>query len=159
MESKGKNNLKLFCKSDILVYAFIIVAIALLFLFFIIIPARVENRKTTGILVEQNGKTVFTYTFSGYTFDVSKAFSDYVEITKTNNTHTVTVFSNENKTEYNVISIDNTNKTVKMSDTNCRSGQCTYMHALSNGGIIYCAPRALKISLVGNGGFTPAVTG
>lgn len=155
---KRLKNSKPFCKSDIIIYAFIALVIALLFLFFIIIPARAEKNSSTGFIIEQNKNTILTYAYKDQTFKIEQDFIDYVKIEKNESGFTITIYSNDEHTEYNIISVDNTTKTVKMADTNCRSELCKYMHASDNG-IIYCAPRALKISLIGSSGFTPAVTG
>ena len=159
MEVKQSKNFKPFCKSDILVYALLLVTIAILFLVFIIVPAFADKNQSIGFTIQQNGKTLLTYTYSDKKIDLSKEYLDLIKVEQTQNGFTITIYSDKEQTEYNILSVDNDSHTVKMADTNCRSKQCEYMHGISERGIIYCAPRALKISASEGGKFTPAVTG
>ena len=159
MEVKQSKNFKSFCKSDIFVYALLLMAISLLFLFFIIIPAFADENQSVGFVVEQDGKTLLTYTYSNKKIDVEKEFLSSVKVEQTQNGFTITIYSDKEQTEYNILSVDNNSHTVKMANTNCRSKQCAYMHGISERGVIYCAPRALKISAIEGGRFTPAITG
>ena len=143
---------------DVFIYVFLVVIIFLLFLFFIIIPTK-KNDESLGFIVELNGKIIITYSYTLGELTIDDSISEFVQKNETDNGFILTLYNTKDKKEYNVLSVDNTEKSVKMIESTCRSKQCTYLHEIKNSGIIYCAPRNLKISPIGGSGFIPPIAG
>ena len=140
--------------SDIFVYCALILALALLFLFFVILPASSVS-KGFNLFIDGNKVDVYYYG----TDKVEICNDNYLDlITYDKSTNQITVFVDGDKTHFNVITVDNANKTAKITDANCsQSKDCVSTPTL--GVAIVCAPHKLKITPIGDDGFTPPVTG
>jgi hypothetical protein len=160
MSVKNLKNSKPFHFNDIFVYIATIVVVLGLFLGFIIIPnSNANNSVSNGFLVEHNGKTIITYIYGSNEFKIDPLFEGEIEKQATEKGYTLTIYLNKTKNGFNKLFINEEQKTIKMMDSDCKSKQCTYLHEVSNNGIIYCAPRMLKISPLGGSGFIPPVVG
>lgn len=151
-----KENLKLFKPIDILIYALLIIGVFSLFLFFVILPA---NSSNNGFTVTINGKTIFNYHYGAYTVDlVDYEMADHIVYDK--QASTITVYVDDDKQDFNVIKIDEANKTAKVIDANCSiSKDCVYTPSIKNGSAIVCAPHKLKIVALGDKAIRPPTTG
>lgn len=147
---------KLFKKSDVLVYALVIVCVFFLFLFFVIIPSSSQQR---GFSIWVEGNKVAEYYYEGQSLSINdRNFEDkiYFDSEKL----TITVYYDQAKTQYNVISIDHANKSAKISEANCSvSKDCVYTPSLNGDSAIVCAPHKLKITSLGDLEKTSPVTG
>lgn len=147
---------KPFKRFDILIYTFVILLISILFLFFVILPNK-ENIK--GFKVTVDNELVLTYIF-GKEIDIPNEHKEMVEITTNDGYSYIKVFTDNNKTEYNVISINLENKEVKITEANCSSSHdCTLFPPLKNGGSIICLPHKLKLLSLEKGFSDPVVGG
>ncbi len=151
---------KLFHFGDIFVYISTALIISILFLVFFILPNCNSSGKTAnGFKVENDGKTIITHIYGTDEFTIDQNFSNLTKIQATDYGHLVTIYTNLDKTEFNVLKVNDKDKTVKMERSNCRSKQCTYLHEIDDNGIIYCAPRSLKITPINGSGFIPPIAG
>ncbi len=151
-----KENLKLFKPIDLLVYALLIIGVFSLFLFFVILPA---SSSSDGFTVTINGKTIFNYHYGSYTVDlVDYKMADHIVYDKQKST--ITIYLDDNKQDFNLIEIDEANKTAKVIDANCSlSKDCVYTPSIKNGSAIVCAPHKLKIVALGDKAIRPPTTG
>lgn len=150
------HNSKLFYKKDIIAYFLLALFIVFLVLFFILLPS---SKQSNGFCVKKDGQVVLFFADNkvqiqtGYEGFVEQEVLDYSTIK-------VIVYSSLEKTGYNVILFDAINKTAKVIESTCsHSKDCCYSPAISNNGIIYCAPHGLSIEPIGSSNFTPPVTG
>lgn len=151
---------KPFYLKDIAVYSAVAIIVLILFMAFVIIPRiNASTNGTAGFSVEVDGKTVVTHDYTSHDFVIDKDFLDLVEIEDCTEGYLVTIYLSQEKDGFNQLLVNKTEKTVKMLDSDCRSKQCTYLHEVSDNGIIYCAPRKLKITPTSGSGFIPPVTG
>lgn len=158
MDTERLKNSKPFCFWDTAVYISIGLLVFVLFLAFVILP-RTNKTVNIGFMIEIGGKTAVTYEYGSDTFNVEQDYLSIIETAKSDNGYTLTVYTSSNKLGFNKIFIDETNKTVKMVESDCKSKQCTYLHEINGSGIIYCAPRQLKITPLGGSGFLPPIAG
>ena len=158
MDFKRLKNGKPFSLWDTAVYLTVIFIIFLLFLFFIIIP-KVSANESQGFIVQLNGKIVVTYRYADNDFEIDSSVAKLIKTTKTEKGYFLTIYTDLNKVHYNTLFINKESKTVKMDSSDCRSKQCVYLHEIGSDGVIYCAPRSLKISPLGSNGFIPPVAG
>lgn len=144
---------KPFTAWDIPVYAFTLVTVFLLLLFFVILPPTTDNE---GFSVFVNGEKIidFDYSKSQIVYQ-NTGFDGTIEFDQTS--CTITVSQGES---FNVIQFDSQNKTAKVKDANCSVGKdCVYTPALKNDSAIVCAPHKLKITALGESLSYPPVTG
>ena len=147
---------KPFEKSDIFIYSALAIAIAILFVLFVIVPA---IKPTNGFAVYKDGQTVLTYSLDEKKLEVLPEFISLVDVKENENGITITIYDNADKLGYNVIFIDKKSNTAKVTKSNCSSSkECVHSPAISNTGAIYCAPRGIKISPI-SGDFLPPIVG
>lgn len=149
---------KFFYLRDVFVYLFLAVFVFILFLCFVIIPSS-NNDKSNGFIVEYDGKTIITHYYGTEDFDIDVSFINLVDTTKTETGFHLTIYTSTNRDGYNLLAVNESEKSIKMLDSDCRSKQCTYLHEIGSNGIIYCAPRLLKISPINGSGNIPPITG
>lgn len=129
--------------NDIFVYLIIVVLIFSLFFCLIILP---KSTTSNGFLVYKNQDKVLTYLHSQNTVIVEDDFLSLVQIEKGQNSTTIKIYHDKNKDKYNVIVFDHQSKKAKMQQSTCsQSKDCTFLPAIDNSGMIYCAPHDLKI--------------
>ena len=135
------NNLKdrkIFLKKDIFVYIALLVLIALLFLVFIILPKAITSN---GFAVYVEDDCVIKYTYDNQKIEIASDWQDKVVVSD----NKITIYFSES--EYNEITINFSEKSVKMTDSTCsKTRDCVYEPKITNSGIIYCAPHKLKIT-------------
>ncbi len=142
---------KAFVKRDIFVYIFLVVLIASLFLFLIVF----NKDSSLGFKVSIDNKTILTHVY-GEDFNIDENYLDDIKIERTDDGYLIKISS---KDGYNILLVNEQNKSVKMQDSDCPSKNCVYMNAITNAGAIYCAPRAIKISPLADTEFIPPITG
>lgn len=146
---------KLFYTRDLFAYAFVALFVAFLIIVFVVLPS---NKQANGFCVKKDGQVVFYFTNN--TVKIQNDYDDLIETVGIQNGVEVTIYTDSNKTNFNVILFDLSNKTAKVTKSTCsHSKDCCYSPAISNSGIIYCAPHGLSIEPIASGGFTPPVTG
>lgn len=136
---------------DILLYVISFIVI-LTFLLGFAFP---KKDVSAGFKVELNGKTVLYYYFESQKVEITEGYSSLVEIIE----DCITVYTDAEKTEYNVLKIDKVNNSVSVSGSNCSTRQdCVHTAPVNkNGGVIICMPHKLKILPI-NAGYVPPVT-
>ena len=91
---------------------------------------------------------------------MEKDFSDFVLLTETDDGYTLTIYTSNDKTGFNVIFINTKESSVKIIESTCSvSKDCVYSPAISNSGAIYCAPHGIKIIPNGTSGNIPPIVG
>lgn len=153
---KGLNNIKSsnkpFAIFDVAIY--LLLAITVLALIFSINAC--NNSDSNGFNVFIDDQKVLTYIYGDETPSFFNDSNDYIVFDSDKST--ITVFLDEKRSEFNVISFDNADKTVQMSNSTCSSSKdCVSMPKISTNGAIYCAPHKLKISPVINQKSDPVV--
>lgn len=141
--------------NDIFLYSFILMLCLALFLFFI--PR--SSASSDGFKIIWDGKTVFSLSYADNSYNVDDSFP--YELLVDTEKSTVTIFFSEDKSEYNLLSYDLSEKSVKVVESSCSdTKECTRIPAVKNdNGAIYCTPHKIKIvSLSYKQGDTP-VTG
>ncbi|MDE7082436.1 MAG: NusG domain II-containing protein [Clostridia bacterium] len=124
---------------DLIIYGAIAVIVAVLF---IVIFVTKDESPLTGVRVFVEGQTVFEYEFNGEPMYSETVKAEHVK--EDDSGLTVTVNSSDGGV--NVIYIDKSAKTVKVTEANCNGKQCVYFHAIDdNNKLIYCSPHGLRI--------------
>ncbi len=131
---------------DLLIYSLTIILIVLLFVFLVILP---KNVNSTGFEVFVNGKVAFSFDYAKYSYQIDGEFNSMVEVENEENGFSFKLYSDKEKTHFNVIFVNTTNKSVKMTDSNCFSKDCVYSPAISDKGVILCAPHGMKVVPIG----------
>ena len=145
----------LFYKKDIFLYLFVCVFVLALFFGFVFFA---DASTPDGFKAIKGGQTVFSFNFDKNDLTVSQDFTNLVKVENSQNLITVTVYTDDKYTDYNVVEIDKVNLTAKVTDSTCSiSKDCVRSPKIKGNGAIYCAPHDLKI--VGLGGFVPPVSG
>ncbi|MCD8309387.1 MAG: NusG domain II-containing protein [Clostridia bacterium] len=132
---------KFFKVWDIIIYAVLAVVIVALFLSVFLTS---DNSPLSGINVYYNNEVVFTYAFDDNKYEILSESNISVE--EDDNSLTV-YFTTDGGDGHNTIYIDTSNKTVKVTESDCSNRKdCVYMSAISdNSGLIVCTPHRLKI--------------
>lgn len=149
---KKANRPPFFAARDTFIYAFVIVLVFVLFLCFVILPKKSEAK---GFLITIDGKEAFSLEYSRpESYSLSPEFSEFIEVSLSENTVTIKGFSEENAV--NVLTFDREKRTVKMTYSNCsHSSPCVSFPAISGSGSIICAPRKIVVKPTG-GKFSPS---
>ena len=149
------SNSKLFHLRDLIAYLSVAFFITCLIVSFIILPS---SNPSNGFCVKKDGQPVIYFTQNKV--QIQSGFDGLVEEEKCDDGIKVTIYSNLSRTGYNVILFNTAKKTAKVIESTCsHSKDCCYSPAISNSGIIYCAPHGLSIEPIGAGSFSPPVTG
>lgn len=149
--------LKAFEINDVFLYVFLLVVVSVLFILFVFS----QNKNTPdGFTITVNGKSACTFTCLDNNLTINEEFKSLITFIETENGVTLTVFTDESKSGYNVIFIDTFNQTAKVTESTCSiSKDCVYSPAISRDGAIFCAPHGLKITPNGASGTIPPITG
>ncbi len=147
-------NKKPFEKGDILIYISLLFAIVFLFLFLVIIPKKNEG---AGFKVFYKDELVVSVGY-GTPPQISSGWENMVEYNQSQNT--LTVYFNQDKSDFNRLYINAKEKWIKMQESTCSpSKDCVHSPQISSSGMIYCAPHQLKIVPNVNGGKAPPTVG
>ncbi len=142
---------KIFVKRDIFVYVSIAVLVLGLFISLLVF----NNKDADGFKVELNGQTVLTHVY-GKEFKVEKDFLSKVTVSNDGEHFTVKITSADG---YNILFVNESDKSVKMQESDCPSQNCVHMQEIKNAGAIFCAPRQLKITPLFDNEFVPPSVG
>ena len=146
---------KPFMFNDLFVYAVALIVVLVLFLIFIVFPAKSSSN---GFTVYKDGQTVLTFTYRDKKLDVKSGFTVFSK--QTEKGVLITVYTSNEKSGYNIIFADTVNNTAKVVESTCSTSKdCTHIPAVSNKGAIFCAPHGLKIVPTGGSGRTDPITG
>ena len=155
LAEKIKNS-KPFSKWDAIV--FIAAAFVVAVLFIAIIPARADESPGFKVLLGQT--EIYSYRYGGQHI-INERYADRIQISDENDgTFTVKIFTDTDKTEFNLLAVNDGERWVKVKDSNCSARRdCVYFPPLdSEAGSIICVPHDLKILPLGNA-YVPPVTG
>ena len=125
---------------DVAVYLAVLTLAAAIF--FALIPFK-NAGEIAGFNFYFNNELVAEYSFSGGEFTVKSGFEERFARSEDGS---IIFYADADKTEYNVIIIDDETKTAKVTDANCTGRDCTTQTAGKGGGFIFCAPHNLKIT-------------
>lgn len=151
------DKIRAFRIADVLVYSAVALLVFLLFLSFVILP---NTSDYNGFKIIADGKEIFTLKFKDGTYE-QKDFSGQIEVLPQENGELIiTVFTNAEKSEYNVLLVSLTEKTVKVTESNCSiKKDCVHSPKIDGAGkMIACMPHGLKIVALG-GDYLPVTTG
>ena len=157
-KTRERNGIKIkpFRPMDLIVYAVVLVLVLFLFFYFVIIP-KTDNIK--GFMVKLDGQKILTFEFDkGIT--ETQDFSGKLEIVNTKDQTLITIYTNLELTEFNVIAVSLIDKTVEVLESNCSVRKdCVHSPKINqNGGMIACMPHGLKILSLGSD-YIPLSTG
>ena len=123
---------------DFIIYGVILAIVAITF---IVVFTTRNDDPLTGVKVYVNAEEVFTYEFGG---EPVYSESDTVTVEEDNKGITVTIRTANDG--LNIVYINKSAKTVKMTEANCKGKQCVYFPEMSkNTNFIYCSPHGVKI--------------
>ncbi len=123
----------------------LIIGLFCLFVFFS------PSRQVSGFEVLVDDKLVLSYYYSGEEVIIEESWKDSVIV----NENLIKIYFNSEKTEYNVIKIDN-NSQASVVETSCKKQECLHFPPLKNNdGIIICLPHSFVLqSIIQDGGVT-----
>ena len=159
MKRKNQSELKsakMFEFNDVFIYSAILLVVLILFFSFVIFPAKATG---VGFEVFKGEKVALTYYSDSKSVKISPEFQNLIAIEEKETQIDVTIFVDESKTSFNVITFSKEKGDAKITKSTCHSKDCTLFPAVKNSGVIYCDPHGVKIVPIGSGGFTPPVTG
>lgn len=131
---------KPFKPADLIVYGVVLLLAAALAAAVYLAPS---GGKPQGITVTVGDETVFDYDFSK---NEAVKISGCCEV-EYGDKITVKITAGGG---YNVIEIDRLNRSVKVTDADCRSRECVFTAAITdNRGVIYCSPHRMRIQPYG----------
>ena len=132
-------NSKPFYLLDVAIYAFIAIAV---FAAFFIVFLTGKKPAAQGFTVIYDNRTVAEYTFGDERLAITDGFNDNFTV----NAEGIYFFPDAfDRSEYNLIVVDDENKTVVIKDATCAGKDCESQTITEDGGFIYCAPHKLKI--------------
>lgn len=132
---------KPFEKGDIFIYLSLLIAVVLLFVFLVIIPLS-EDKKSIEISVK--GKSYFTYSFASDTFNIAPFALPLIDKERVQGGYEVTVYSNDEKTDFNVVFIEVNKQSVSVINASCPNKDCTHMSIKRGSGSIICSPNGFS---------------
>lgn len=140
---------------DAIIYLLIIVFIALTFFFFFYLNKPTSN---AGFKVLLSGKEILTFQYDNKELNVLETVNYKTENSKGG--ITITLYIDANSSEYNVLSVNYEERSVKITDANCsNSKDCTFFPPISNdNGSIICLPHKLTVLPI-NGGYVSPIAG
>lgn len=146
LESVKKS--KFFKPFDIVIYSLVLVIILCFFLIFVVFKS---DNNVLGFKVNIDNQDVIYFEYEkgidGFTFEHN--YSTLTQTKKIENSIEVKIFTNEQKTAFNLLQIDLENKCVKMLDSNCKNKDCTHFKGISSdSGSIICVPHNLIVSAI-----------
>ena len=146
---------KFFMKWDILIYS--ILALLIVGLFLGVFLTRDKN-EITGFTITYDNAQVLKYDFDN---DSLTYAPEYIAVEKVSNTEYKFTFSlNEDKSDYNVIIVNLSNRTIECEDADCSlSKDCTHMKISKMGDTIICVPHKLMITPIGKSEISDPVLG
>lgn len=128
---------------DLLVYGFIILSIAALFILFFFIG---QGDPLTAINVYYNNNVILSYDFEQDKYELSGR--QYLQIIGESDEELILKFSmHEDGSGYNIIEINKTERWVSVTEADCSSRRdCVYMDKVTDtADVIMCTPHRLKI--------------
>ena len=146
--SKIANN-KVFEKKDVFIYVLLFVFVLTLFLSMFLS----NNSNSNGFAVYVNGQKILSHV---YTKNDLQSSSNVI-VTKNGNDYLIEILTENGGS--NLIYSNETEKSVKVIESNCPSQNCVHMNAITHSGVIYCAPRDILITPLNDNGDLPPVTG
>ncbi len=143
---------KPFKKTDLIIYLFIAVLIIGLFIGFYLFN---NSSSSNGFSVYKNGNLILSCEY-GSSLSVEENYENLVEI----NENVITIFASAEKTRYNVLEVNHTEKSVDIIFSNCSSSHdCTSLPKISGGkGTLVCVPHSLIIKSF-SGEYIPPIAG
>ena len=122
---------------DILIYAAVILIVAVLF---IALFTTRDTSSLTGVQISVKAQVVFEYQFGD---ENPLTCAEGVEWNRDGEGITITVDIDGDK---NIIYLNTAKKTAKMIEANCRTKQCTKFPTMTkNSDFIYCSPHGLNV--------------
>ena len=148
---------KFFEKADVIVYAFVLLLIVVLFSVFI---WGADEEILTGINVSAtengNAAVIFTYEFEGDKTTIASGWEERIIVTETDNELEVKFIFGD---EYNLLTILKKEKIAVMTEATCSfHHDCTKFPPITNGSdVIICIPHGLTVYGVGDADYQPNV--
>ncbi len=138
---------KIFKRWDILVYAIILILIAVLFLTIFLTK---DNSRLDGFKVSYDGDVIYTYIFSTKEEQKEDKYIDILE--RSDSILKIRVHLSDLEHDYNIIQVNLQERVITVIDADCSvSKDCTGMKIKSMSDTIICVPHKLIIEPIGNG--------
>ena len=139
---------------DLVLFLAMGIAVFLLFLFLVILPI---GKSADGFKVFVSGKEILSYKFADASYSLSE-FDGIVEKVDGDGKVDFYVYLQKDKKDFNVVTVNLTAKSVRVSDANCSVRKdCAHSPEIKDSGVIICAPHNLKI--LPSSGDVPIVIG
>ena len=154
---KKVKNIRLIHKYDIILYSVCAALVAVLFCVFVF-PGASSPASGFRVLIGQT--EIYSRVYRGEQ-KINEEWRENIEISeKKEGIFTVKIYTDKNKENYNVLTVNDDENTVRVSSSNCSASMdCVHTPPLSDsGGAIICVPHNLKILPLGDG-YIPPVTG
>lgn len=132
--NKIDKNGKFFRFADIFVYLLVLIFLISSFVF---VYGCKNEQPVDGFIVERNGRQVLVYTY-GVGANVNRGY----EVNATVNGNKITI---EFDGHYNVLTINEEEKSVAVTDANCSTHDCVTAGKMTDKGVIVCLPHGIKI--------------
>lgn len=116
-----------------------------------------KSQRLEGFKIETNNQVVFEFDFDKNTYNITNGYESFIIV----NENSITVFVDQEKTEFNIVSFDVENKTVCVLDSTCSSTKdCVKSPKITNDkGVIICSPHKLKVLPLTNNISDTPITG
>ena len=139
IEKKG-----LFKISDLIIYAVIIIIVCACFLLPFLISKKGSADKFE---VYKGNDLLLSYSYETNSAKITGDFNDLVEITLNSNSTLIKIYTNETKSDFNLLEVDNDKKSVCVIESTCSLRKdCVHTPAVKDGkGVIICLPFNIKI--------------
>ncbi len=139
---KEKTN-KPFQKFDLIIYLVLAVIIISLFLGFVVFKGK---KQSNGIEIILDETVIMTYIYENDSITITDGYYNNLAIENIETGYKITVFSDDNHHDFNLILINKEQKKVSVLDANCSVGKdCVKMEITNGSGSIVCVPHKLKI--------------
>ena len=148
------NVIKPFRPLDVFVYLALLIFIVALFLCLVLF----NTQKSLGFTVKLGDNVVLTYKYESSSLVIADDFSDFVSFDEENSL--ITIYTSMDKKEFNVISFDDDDFSVKVIESNCsNTKECVNSPKILGSGMIFCAPHDLRVIPLSTKPTTPSVGG
>ena len=128
---------------DLLIYGILAVAVVLLFVVFVFTA---DKSAIEGVQILFQDEVAYTYSFEeGGT--ATQGYESRFALTEEDGKIVLIAYADDTREHFNRIEIDETEKSVKVTDSNCsRHRDCVFMDEIkTKSGVIICVPHAMKV--------------
>ena len=136
------------------VFLYVVLSVILIISFMFPLLNKSDN---SGFKITYLGQEIFNFNYQ--TKEYSRFdFNGEIIVESNSNGVEITIFFDSDHLEYNILSVDYKDNSVKMKDSTCsHKKDCIYSPAIKDSGAIICAPHGIKVVCIN--GVVPPITG